>query len=485
MYRKTWDILVYGTVLLFLALNLWFMTRDLFLFNLIPVAGLLVLLAFVSMDRLLLLVVFFAPLSLSLKYLAGDMGVDLFLPTEPLLAGLMILFILKVFLERSLSKDILYHPVTAVVILQLVWIAITSLTSSMPLVSFKFLVARLWFVAGFYFVAAEMFRDPSAMRKYIWAYILPFTLVILYTLYRQGQHGLMNQQASHSTVHPFYNDHTAYGASMAFLIPVLAGFSFTRLKAGYRLISAAFLSLFLFAMIFSYTRAAWLSMVVAGLVFLVIRLKIPVSVLVFSALVLAGFLFMYRTEIYMRLEENKQASSTDFARHVKSISNITSDASNAERINRWKSAWRMFRERPLFGWGPGTYQFKYAAFQMSREKTYISTNFGDRGNAHSEYLGPLSESGFPGMLIFIALALAGISTGIRVYRRAREPGTKYFALSVLLGLVTYFTHGLLNNFLHTDKASALFWGFLAMLVAMDIRLSGRGSSENTAQLNAS
>jgi hypothetical protein len=42
-------------------------------------------------------------------------------------------------------------------------------------------------------------------------------------------------------------------------------------------------------------------------------------------------------------------------------------------------------------------------------------------------------------------------------------------VSVLIGLTTYFLHGILNNFLDTDKASAAVWGFLAVLVALDVR----------------
>jgi len=39
---------------------------------------------------------------------------------------------------------------------------------------------------------------------------------------------------------------------------------------------------------------------------------------------------------------------------------------------------------------------------------------------------------------------------------------------VLIGLTSYYFHGLLNNFLDTDKISVLFWGYTAMLVAMDV-----------------
>ena len=41
-------------------------------------------------------------------------------------------------------------------------------------------------------------------------------------------------------------------------------------------------------------------------------------------------------------------------------------------------------------------------------------------------------------------------------------------LVTLLGFVTYIVHGALNDFLDTDKASVPFWGFIAMLVAIDV-----------------
>jgi hypothetical protein len=43
------------------------------------------------------------------------------------------------------------------------------------------------------------------------------------------------------------------------------------------------------------------------------------------------------------------------------------------------------------------------------------------------------------------------------------------ALVVILGLTTYYIHGVLNNFLDTDKMSALFWGFTAAIVALDLK----------------
>ena len=111
------------------------------------------------------------------------------------------------------------------------------------------------------------------------------------------------------------------------------------------------------------------------------------------------------------MEQNRQNSSATLAEHVKSISNITTDDSNLERLNRWNAALRMFREKPVFGWGPGTYMFKYAPYQRSTDKTAISTDFGDLGNAHSEYIGPLAESGYLDRFPLLLIGIVSLITG--------------------------------------------------------------------------
>jgi len=468
---------IYGISILFVILNMVFTALEIYYFNLVPVALLVILAAFLALDKLMLVIVFLTPLSVPLKEFIPGLEVNLSLPTEPLLFGVLVIFLLKVISERSFDKQVWRHPVSIAILLNLAWILITSLTSSLPVVSLKFFLARLWFVCGFYFLATQMFKKIGNISNYIWAYVIPFIAIIIYTLINHAQIGLINQQASHSAVRPFYNDHTAYGAILAIFYPVLFAFAYRRDKS-FEFKSLIWILIFLFstAIVFSYTRATWISLAGAFIIFLALKLKVRLSI-VFLFVALIGFgLYSYRTEIVMKLEQNQQASSGDFAEHVQSISNITTDASNMERINRWHSALRMFKERPLLGWGPGTYQFQYAPFQYSSERTFISTNFGDMGNAHSEYIGPLAESGIPGTLTMLLILITSLMTGIKTYFRSEERWVKMLALSITIGLCTYFLHGFLNNFLETDKASAPFWGFIAMLVSLD--LHSRKSKSN-------
>jgi hypothetical protein len=61
-------------------------------------------------------------------------------------------------------------------------------------------------------------------------------------------------------------------------------------------------------------------------------------------------------------------------------------------------------------------------------------------------------------------------TGFRVYNNLDDKRLKQIVLFLILGFITYLMHGTLNNFLDTDKASALFWGFTAVFVSLDISL---------------
>ena len=456
--------------LAFVAVNAVCIVFEIFYIPLVPLVILFFLAAFLRHDLLLLSIVFFAPLSLLLSEFSEGIGVDLYLPTEPLLALLLLVYILRYLKGYRSDIRILRHPVTLAVYFNLAWMAVTIISSSDPLISVKFFISRLWFIVGFYLVALEIFRKYSNMKRYVWMYVATFSIVIFYTVIRHSAYGLDNQVMAHSMMQPFYKDHTSYGATLAFLLPVIITF-FALTRRGdlnSRFLLILLLLIFGAATIFSYTRAAWVSLIGALGVWAIIKLRIRFEIVALAGVAMLVLFFIFQPMIIMRLEDNRTKSSGDLAEHVQSISNISNDQSNLERINRWSCAIRMWKDRPIFGFGPGTYQFEYGKFQRSFEKTEISTNLGTRGTAHSEYLGPLSESGTLGMLSVLFIVISTIYTGIRVHLRARSRFIRIYSLGILIGLTTYYIHGILNNFLDTDKASALFWGFTALLVAMDV-----------------
>ena len=437
---------------------------------LMPFVLLVVYLFLVSLEKLMYFVVFFVPLSIPLDLFAPSLGFDLQLPTEPILIMIMGIFIFRLLYEKKFDRGILLHPVSIAIYINLAWMFLTSLTSSIPLVSFKFLLSRLWFVSAFYFMATQIFQKKKGIRLFIWAYIPAMLVVIIYTWIHLTQLGGLSQHAAHLAPIPFFRDHTSYGAILAMLLPFAVGFAINpKYTPALHLLSWLMAMILLVALLFSYTRAAWISVIIAGGVLVIMVLKIRFrTVLIFVTLV-GLVIFINRANIFMNLRHNHQDSSKDLAKHLESVSNVRTDASNLERMNRWKSGFRMFLERPVLGWGPNTYQFNYAPFQIFKDKTVISTNSGNMGNSHSEYIGPLVESGVFGCLSILIIIILTLSTGFRVYAKAtHQRQIKILVASATLGLITYYIHGALNDFLDTDKASALFWGYTAMIVSLDV-----------------
>ncbi len=457
------------TCVFFVLVNSLLVAQEIYWFNLAPVVLLVVWAMLTSVDRLLIFIAFVTPLSINLEELEiGGIGVSL--PTEPMLVGVMLLFLLKLVLERNvISARVWRHPITWVILAQLGWMLITIVPSTMPVVSMKHFVARMWFVTTMFFLATRLFEDGRKMHTFIWAYLGGLAIVVIYTLINHAQYGFAHDPA-HWVMSPFFKDHTSYGAIIAFFVPFmitalwLPGYS--RTKRG---LMVMLLMLLIVGLVFSFTRAAWLSLAGALGVYLVMRLRVPVWALLALVVVAGGVYLANEEQITLSLERNREESSDNLGEHVKSMSNISSDASNLERINRWNSALRMFQDRPVFGWGPGTYMFQYAPFQASADRTIISTNFGSQGNAHSEYLGPLAEQGLPGLLLMLLLVLVTSVRVLELYKRMPAGGDKQLLAALFLGLVTYYMHGVLNNFLDIDKASIPFWAFTAMIVILDLK----------------
>jgi O-antigen ligase len=461
--KLIWVYLISG---LYIAFNAYLLINHLMWGAIVPVLLIILLLYFVAIDKVILMITLLTPVAINIRDM--DLGVAVSLPTEPLMLGVLVFFLIKVLYEGKYDTRILRHPLSIFIFINLIWLLFTSITSELPVVSFKFILSRLWFLVPFYFFIILMFKKISTMKTFLWLYIIALIGVVIYTLIHHTIRGL-DEDSGHWVMRPFYNDHTAYGAILAMYIPVVFGFTLDRrYSTSTRIISVSVLVLFLIALVFSYSRAAWLSLAASLVVLVIILLRIKFRWVLLTTGVLLGLFFTFQQQIFDKLERNKQDSSANFVEHIQSITNISSDASNLERINRWQSALRMFHERPFWGWGPGTYQFVYAPFQRAKEKTIISTNAGDMGNAHSEYIGPMAESGVLGMVTMLLIFIVSVLTGIRVFKYARTREVRILSVSVLIGLISYYIHGFLNNFLDTDKASVPVWGFMAILVALDI-----------------
>ena len=419
-------------------------------------------------EQLYYLLVFTIPLSITFPIGEGN---TLNGPSELICAFLSLYFLIVYLNGTSVSKELIKHPLSILLLFDLLWMLITALGSQMPEVSIKRWIIRAVYLCVYYFMFSELFlKDMKKIPKLLIYYCLGLIVPIAYYLYQHQQIGFAIQ-GSTAFSRPFYNDHTVYGAVLVFFLPFLYYYTFRYVQNfTYRLFYILLAVFILAASFFSYSRAAWLSLLCAFAVYLVFKWKIKTRTIVLGLFAVAIAGLVIGGSLMESFSRNKVKShGGDVGQHFKSMTNISTDASNVERINRWKCAWRMFEDKPLMGFGPGTYQFYYGQFQVSSDLNYHSTYAGDKGHAHSEYLNYLSETGLPGLLIFIAImVMVGKTASFNIRRNYADKQNSHLTMVLYMGLITFYIHSFFNGFIESDKMAMPVFTSIAALVAIDI-----------------
>jgi len=342
--------------------------------------------------------------------------------------------------------------------------------SEMLFVSAKFSFINILYISVFLiFLARHLRKNPGLFSQLLLLYGVGIIIVALWGFYRLWQWEF-NPIVMRGIFQPFYKDHTIFGASSALLAAVFFVSGIRNQRALNRFILWGLSAVFIFMVIFSNSRAAFLSLIFMLIVLMMMYLKLRISHIIISILIAGGVVFAFRDSIEKRLigiETISYDEHAGFMERTESAANITTDVSNIERLNRWVSALRMFQESPLTGFGPGTYQFTYIPYQEPglMNRLSVTNPFeppeGSGGTAHSEYLLALSEMGIWGILGWLVLLGRWFYIA---FEKSRNHPNRWLIIAALAGLSTYIFHANFNNFLTTDKFAFLFWGTAAWLI---------------------
>ena len=422
-------------------------------------------------------------LPLSVPFTFGNHQINL--PSEPVLLMLSILLLFIADFKELIHSPFIKHPLSLISIGYLGWMILVIPFSSDVATSIKYVavnVAHWWvFFVGFWML--KSLRNQS-LRMWLERYAIGLGLVIVYAQFNNFKFNF-RPDASVLLAKPFFQDHALLSAVISLLIFyfLIQLYKRTResLSLRWSLVGPfIFSALALSAIYFIPSRAAWLGLLIScavGLLCLAQQLRWPLLMVGLFAFGTATAIFIPGVFKDPIKSEARKGSMLD---HLKSTLNYTTDVSNLERINRYQCAWRMFRDRPIVGFGPGTFATAYLPFQKKSQMTRISVTAPQRedgrphqegrgGGAHSEYLQALAEGGIIGLISWVLLVVVATFTGVKNFFRKSTDKINFSDLAVLLGLVTYFIHGLFNNFLHNDELAALFWPMLGYLVMADLQ----------------
>ena len=423
-----------------------------------------------KVDNAIWLIVGFAPLSLgaTLPFLSLRMSI----PTELLTGVLLIVFGIKLLSGLRFDKKILSHPISLLLLLDVCWSTFSASQSEMTEVALKRLMMKVLFIAVYFFIFANQLDSAKKQKRLFLLYALGALYPIYHAISVHAHRGFGHNTAFDISA-PFYSDHTIYGACLAFVFPFLILFSvhLSKTKGAWRAAFWLLSLIFLVAIVLSYSRASWISLIIAAGFIALTKLRVKTGHILAGLAIILSTVFLNFESIYDSMRTNETKYGDDIATHLSSVSNLQSDQSNLERINRWVCAYRMFEDEPITGFGPGTYQFIYDRYQTPEFMTRISTHRGDRGNAHSEYMSALSETGIVGFVLLVVLLFYVLHIGLKLIYAPLEKEERLVVISALLGLITFYTHGLFNTFSDIDKMGVLLYGSIAILVAYDLKLS--------------
>jgi putative inorganic carbon (hco3(-)) transporter len=402
-------------------------------------------------------------------------GIGLSIPGDLLAVGLLAIFIQHFKRRIADVAQWLNHPLIRWYLLGLVWMFFTSITSELPVVSIKFWLSATWFMVAYLWFSLLLFQRLAVLEHWLWFLGVSTAAVVAFTVAKHALTGFSFID-SYTVMKPFYKEHTAYAASIA--IPTVGFILLTIQPVASRKVriwSGLVAGVLLVGVITSFTRGAWLGVAIALMSYFLMILwqRYKLFFIAAATLLVLGGVVLYNTDLSLFTDQREKGKT--FKEHLASVFDTKNNLSNQERINRWVAAINMFQEQPIFGFGPGTYAMTYAPHQEAQFRTFVSTNRGYFGTAHSEYLLALCEMGIPGLVITLLIYIWSIIYAVQGYNRSNDPRIKLMYAISLCGLITFYAHALVNNFMDQDKVAIPVYLCVAQIIALDLYHNPRQS----------
>lgn len=430
----------------------------------LPLAVYVFFLGFANYQWIYAVVILSIPLSVDTHVLNESVSISA--PAEPMLVLLMLMFFTKSLLNPQKDISLWKHPLTAWIIFSWMWTLVCTLFSTHILVSLKATIMKTWTITVFYFVTYYILKKWKHLPNVWVLYVLPLIFVVIYALIRHMEKGFTFHWSSY-VMYPFYKNHVNYGTAVAAVLPfVIVGIF---IRHWIRWICLVLFLLFCVAILFSYTRATYVATLLLPVIILIYYLKMVrmgVSLLLISVVLLTDYL-LYDNNYLMFAHGDKYTEwhKNSFEKQINATTRLK-DVSSVERLYRWIAAYNMIQERPVTGFGAGTFVFEYKGYTNAFFRTEVSSNLENSG-LHSQFISAFVEGGLLGGVLFVGLVVSALFHSQRIFNQAQKI-KKMWVLATSCSLIILLIHLLINDLLEVDEIGSLFYINLAALAYMDI-----------------
>lgn len=470
-------IIFAGLAALFLVAAGFSVYTDNYLIAAVPFLFLLLFAGWQYKELVFLLLLVSLPFSAEFNFSSG-LGTDL--PDEPLMLLASFLFLAYwIYKPEVLSKKLVQHPLLLVLLLLLLWTIISVVFSSDKIVSFKYFLAKSWYIGAFVLCPLIVFQQKKQFTAAVLMLTAAMLVVVIISLYRHYLYGFSFARIN-DALSPFFRNHVNYSAMLVCFVPVLIAFYQFVKNQSTRLWITVALLIVLVALFFSYARGAWLALLAGMIAYWLIQKRLIVYAYgIAIVLVIASLFWLKSGDRYLLYAHDYKTTifHKDFNEHLVATYKLK-DVSTAERFYRWIAGVRMIKDNWLTGYGTNTFSDNYKPYAVPAYKTWVSDNK-DRSTVHNYYLLTIIEQGAMGLFLFLLLTGAMFYYAQYLFHKAKDRFHRQSAITAGVVLTMLMVVNFLSDLVETDKVGSLFFLCIAVLVVIDLKIRKEPSDPAT------
>lgn len=417
--------------------------------------------------KLYFALLFAIPLSTEFS-VTGTLSTDL--PDEPMmliLSGSLIVLMLvkKSVLPFQVKKSSLF----LLVLLQLMWMMITVFFSYETLLSVKYVLAKTWFIIAFVLGALVFLRTKEGFKSASQMLVFSMLIPVVISLIRHAAHGF-SFQSINETLTPFFRNHVNYSALLVCLLPVLFMWRHFSTGESKKWITRC-IFLFMAALLFAYSRGAWLCLLTGAVTWIAVKRKFLLSLIImFTIIVAVSLSWLIQNDNYLKFapDFNTTTQHTNIGEHLEATYTLK-DMSTMERFYRWIAGLKMVREELVKGYGPNTFSLHYKEYTVAAFKTWVSNNE-EKSSVHNYFLLVTIEQGIPGLVLLYVLLFTMFAVAAKGYYILKDEFDRCLSMLCAVILSMIVTLNLLSDLIETDKIGSIFFSILGILIYLQVKM---------------
>jgi O-antigen ligase len=343
-------------------------------------------------------------------------------------------------------------------------------------------LVRVFSGAVIYLLAAYSLRSPKEVSETVVGLISLVTLVALAEFYDIGGSHKLSDLVRLNTI---FGSHEGLGTLLMLALPLPLAFVLSSETEEKRRLAALAATLILgVALLLSRTRSAWIGMTAAFILLLIFNYwlrGIPRSKpktapqLRHKGNAFVSFLTSPLTLLVLTLVGVLLFTGVaSFIQSRASIKVAINDSSH--RLDLWKAGARMTWDRPLTGWGLGSFLILQGRWSHIGDDVaaIISRGGDENNNAHNYYIQWAADTGATGLVLHVAVITSFLVAGIRGLWNLRGTSKSLsnlppFQRTLLAGCVAAFAGGCVDAIASPaytfHSLSGIFWLLMGLGVA--------------------